>query len=301
MKYLFFLIFLESFFCCFGQTGKYYKDGHGGRVFLPLGDLSFADTIISFTPGRPSAIASASVKEASLNQPDFNGEASGFLTLGCKGSLVLKFTDNALVDVEGPDLFVFELGKYIEATELSVSKDGKLWKRVGVIKGGQAAVDISDSVETQEKYEYIRLVDQGSDCSGMWPGADIDAVATVGGGILIKLEAGVLFDVNKSVLKNKAKTTLDSIAQNILALDSFQIIVEGHTDSTGSVAGNDKLSHQRASAVANYLATALHVPLTSFRTFGYGSKYPVATNSNEKLRSLNRRVELVVIPFARKR
>ncbi|TNF73269.1 MAG: hypothetical protein EP299_08455 [Acidobacteria bacterium] len=60
------------------------------------------------------------------------------MTLGCGGTIVLRFEDNALVDLEGPDLHVFEIGPAVEPTSLAISPDGTTWTEVGKIAGGRA-------------------------------------------------------------------------------------------------------------------------------------------------------------------
>jgi hypothetical protein len=87
-------------------AGKSYPDGHGGTVFFPLGDLSFADEVVAFRSGNPSA---ANEKDRdprfSTGIPDYNeAKDVNYTTLGCGGVLTLHFVDNSLVDIDGPDL-----------------------------------------------------------------------------------------------------------------------------------------------------------------------------------------------------
>jgi OOP family OmpA-OmpF porin len=162
--------------------GKEYPDGHDGTVFFPLGDLSFADEVVSFEEGDPSSSDDYySQAEHTLGPPDYDETPDdSYTTLGCGGRLTLRFEDNALVDVEGPDLYVFEIGPDIEATDLSISKDGTEWINIGEISGGKAEVDISIFIKPGEKFYYVRLQDKKLYCSNRWPGADIDAVGAIG-------------------------------------------------------------------------------------------------------------------------
>ncbi len=57
------------------------------------------------------------------------------VTLGNGGSLTLGFSHEALVDVEGPDLFIFEIGPGVEAMMVDISVDGKTWISVGEAPG----------------------------------------------------------------------------------------------------------------------------------------------------------------------
>jgi OOP family OmpA-OmpF porin len=294
------LLILHSCFL-FSQSrvpeGKFYPDGHGGRVYLPLGDISFADEVIRFNHGNPRAIPLASDSSQALGVPNFDSiHVRGFVSLGCRGSLVLHFRDNALVNIPGPDLYVFEVGKFIEATELAISKDGKHWIDVGKIKGGKASVDIGDSVKPGEVFHYVRLTDLGDECHGQFPGADIDAVAAIGCARQISLKSAILFNFDKAVLKPEAINAFDQVLEEIKDSPGSRLIIEGHTDSLGSKGYNDHLSIQRALSVKNYFAGKLNSKDFTIEAFGYGAEYPVASNKTKEGQEQNRRVEIIIIP-----
>src|SRR6056297_4012098 len=171
-------------------TSRSYPDGHGGEVLFPMGDVSFADMVESYSDGDPSPIERAADPQAALGVPDFSGDDnSGYVTLGCAGELVLAFENNALVDVAGPDLYVFEIGPDTEPTALAVSPDGSDWTRVGRISGGKAEIDLAPYVAADAGFRYVKLVDLMSACgSGETPGADIDAVGAIGSAQRIALD-----------------------------------------------------------------------------------------------------------------
>lgn len=273
----------------------FYPDGHGDTVFLPLGDASFADIVVSFKKGNPPAVPASSNPKDAIGKPNFNGVREGFLTLGCGGELILKFEDNSLVNIEGPDLFVFEVGKYIESTELSISKDGKEWVKVGEIKGGKAAVDIAASTRPMESFSYVKLKDMETECTGLWPGADIDAVAAIGSGKKFTISSAVLFDFDEAVLKLGAKEELNKVLDYIKSMSKCELIIEGHTDNKGNDAYNQKLSESRAEEVKQYLLKAVQKEMT-IHASGYSFHVPVADNATDEGRKLNRRVEIIVIP-----
>ena len=174
------VMILITFLSIAQDQDKTYNDGHGKQVYLPYGKISFADEIVSFTKGNPAAIEQSSNPSTAIGIPNYDGVNSGFVSLGCGGELVLRFTDNALINIEGPDLYIFEVGKFIESTELSISKDGINWVQIGTITGAKAEVDIEPFTKKGDVFNYIKLVDLKTECRGMWPGADIDAVATIG-------------------------------------------------------------------------------------------------------------------------
>lgn len=296
MKYHFALIFFFGIHLCSLAQGKKYNDGHGGSIFLPLGDISFADEVIEFKRGDPDAITEACDSTLALHLPDFAGVAENFTSLGCGGSLTVRFTDNALVNIPGPDLFVFEVGKFIETTQLYVSKDGKQWINVGAISGGVTAVDIGDSVKAGEIFHYVKLVDLMTDCKGSWPGADIDAIAAIGSGKQISISNGVLYNINEYKILPGAKVELDSIAREIKLQKPSQVVVEGHTDNTGVESTNQSLSEKRAQAVKDYLLSRSAPMKINIRTVGYGSSLPLAPNDTKEGQNRNRRVSIILIP-----
>ncbi len=281
-----------------GEKGKRYPDGHGGTVTFPLGDISFADEVVAFKIGdpKPSEPKDRDPSNA-LGVPDYDaGRETGYVTLGCRGTLVLRFTDNALIDIEGPDLYVFEIGPAVEPTELAISEDGQTWVKVGRISGGKAEVDISSVAEPDQVFHYVRLTDLASDCSGRWPGADIDAVGAIGSAFQTTLSSAVLFDFDKATIKPDAAEVLKELVAELTQQDLRVLIIEGHTDAIGSEAYNQALSRRRAVAVRDFLYRAGLPGDIRVVIRAYGESRPVASNATEEGRARNRRVQIVAIP-----
>ena len=129
-------------------------------------------------------------------------------------------------------------------------------------------------------------------------GSGVDVTATDNGqAILVNLPNGVTFDVNSFTLKPEFRGTLDKIADNLKQYPNSLIDVYGHTDSTGSDAYNQTLSMNRASTVANYLATR-GVSAARIRSQGFGKTMPIADNTTEEGRAKNRRVEIKIVPIS---
>lgn len=282
-------------------TEKEYNDGHGGKIKLPLGDISFADKVVNFKIGNPAPITENSNANDAVGKPDFNEvRVTGFVSLGTAGELTLAFTDNALVNIDGPDLYVFEVGRYVEETFLYVSKNGKAWINVGKISGGNALIDIGDSTKPGDIFTYIKLVDVGSASKKgdkMWPGADIDAVAAIGSAKQLSLNSLYLFNTNESKIKAAAKKELDEIIDELNTNPNFNLVINGHTDSTGNKKLNQKLSEDRAEAIKNYFVTKSPQLKTKITTNGYADDFPVASNFTDEGREKNRRVEVFFIPI----
>lgn len=118
-------------------------------------------------------------------------------------------------------------------------------------------------------------------------------IERVGEGIKITFDSGIMFDVESSTLRSEAKTNLQKLAVILNKYEDTQIVIEGHTDSTGSDEHNMDLSIRRAQSVGSYLATNNVIP-TRFHVVGYGETQPVADNSTVEGRQKNRRVEIAI-------
>ncbi len=105
---------------------------------------------------------------------------------------------------------------------------------------------------------------------------------------------GINFDFDKYDIKPEAKAILDSGVEILKKHPEIKIVIEGHTDSIGSEAYNQKLSEKRAKAVYDYFVKKGISP-DRMKTVGYGETRPKADNSTEEGRAINRRVEIKVI------
>jgi outer membrane protein OmpA-like peptidoglycan-associated protein len=114
-------------------------------------------------------------------------------------------------------------------------------------------------------------------------------------GIRVRLDASVLFDLDKSVLKPAAKKSLDKLATVLAAYPNATVTINGHTSSEGTAEHNQKLSEARANSVKTALAKLVPKTITMAAN-GYGSTQPIADNKTEKTRAPNRRVEILVKP-----
>ena len=274
-----------------------YHDGHGGFVYMPTGKISFADVLVSYTEGDPKAPVNGGPPEIVLGESDYDIEnRKGFFTLGCGGTITVRFTDNALIDIDGPDLYIFEVGSEIENTQLDISKDGVTWINVGEISGGRAEVDIHDFVQPGEIFYYVKLTDLKMGCKGNWPGADIDAIAAIGSVVQVTLNSSFLFDIGSYTLKPAALSSIDSLAAQLNASSIKSIDIFGHTDNAGSDEMNQTLSKNRANAVKDYLVKKLKDKTITINTIGYGETQPIASNDTEEGKAANRRVSMIIHP-----
>lgn len=119
-------------------------------------------------------------------------------------------------------------------------------------------------------------------------------VERIGEGIKITFNSGLLFDVDKSELREASRENIASLAKVLQKYADTNILIEGHTDSTGSDEHNLELSRNRAGSVANYLGT-LSVQASRFSIQGYGEAQPLASNETVEGRQTNRRVDLAIM------
>jgi outer membrane protein OmpA-like peptidoglycan-associated protein len=118
-------------------------------------------------------------------------------------------------------------------------------------------------------------------------------VERVGEGIKITFDSGILFNVNSAELQPSAKTEISQLATTLKKYPDTNIVIEGHTDNTGSRELNQSLSERRAQSVANY-AAQMGVDRGRMTTSGYAFDQPVADNSTAAGRAQNRRVEIAI-------
>ncbi|WP_405399740.1 OmpA family protein [Maribacter sp. Asnod2-G09] len=276
------------------EAGETYVGHMKKAVYLPLGQLSFADQVVKANhPLLKTQEVNNVIGEPDVLQGFDIEDIIGIHSLGLGGSITIRFTDNALTDVNGPDLYIFEIGQ-IEPTNLEISKDGKEWIHVGKIDGGVAEVDISPFVEKGELFYYVHLTDLKME-SGL-PGADVDAIAAIGAAMRLNLDSKVLFETGKSNLKPEGLIALKELAENIAVLKKGNVIVEGHTDDVGSAETNQKLSLARAKSVSAELKKLIQSSSFRWKEKGFGESQPLVENDTEENRAKNRRVDVLILP-----
>jgi OmpA-OmpF porin, OOP family len=120
------------------------------------------------------------------------------------------------------------------------------------------------------------------------PAPTKSAVVTAEGTWIFK---GVQFETNSAELKTSSYPVLDEIVAGMKEQPDLRVEIQGHTDSRGSKALNDRLSQQRAESVMAYLVSK-GISRDRLSARGYGPDKPVASNDTVQGRAENRRVEL---------
>ncbi len=150
---------------------------------------------------------------------------------------------------------------------------------IGAAVGGAAGAIIGRQMD-----------EQAEDLSASIPGA---TVQRVGEGIVVTFESGLLYPFDSDQLLPEGRTNLNNLAESLREYPETEVLIIGHTDSTGSDSYNQGLSERRASSAANLLAT-YGIPRDRVRTMGRGETEPIADNATEWGQQQNRRVEVVI-------
>jgi outer membrane protein OmpA-like peptidoglycan-associated protein len=115
--------------------------------------------------------------------------------------------------------------------------------------------------------------------------------------LIIRLKT-MRFPVGQSVIMPDNYALLGKVQRAIRAFGEPDVIIGGHTDSTGPEPLNEHLSQQRAEAVRQYLVANGILPFDKIIAVGYGSMRPLSSNSTEKGRAMNRRIDVTISPSA---
>jgi outer membrane protein OmpA-like peptidoglycan-associated protein len=119
-------------------------------------------------------------------------------------------------------------------------------------------------------------------------------IQRIGEGIKITFDSGILFDIDKSDLREVSRTNLTALAKILNKYPDTNILIEGHTDDTGTDEYNMGLSKNRAQSVASQLAASA-VTSARFSIVGYGEAQPIVANDSNEGRQKNRRVDIAIM------
>jgi outer membrane protein OmpA-like peptidoglycan-associated protein len=111
--------------------------------------------------------------------------------------------------------------------------------------------------------------------------------------LLVHFESDVLFDIDSAAIDSSGRDTLEQVSAVLEEYPKTAVVIQGHTDSTGTDEHNQALSERRADSVLRYLE-GRGVDDDRMSATGYGETAPVASNASESGRRLNRRVDLML-------
>ena len=164
---------------------------------------------------------------------------------------------------------------------------GKTARIAGAVAGGALGGYVGYRMDQQIK----ELRDQTA-------GSGVDVTSVDGGdAILVNLPDGVTFSTGSAAISPGFQSLLDRVASSLTQYPNSLVDVYGYTDTVGSSSSNQRLSEQRAQAVANYLISR-GVSSARIRWMGFGeTNLKVATGDNVN-EPMNRRVEIKIIPVS---
>ncbi|MEN8007370.1 MAG: OmpA family protein [Candidatus Krumholzibacteriota bacterium] len=151
---------------------------------------------------------------------------------------------------------------------------------IGAAVGGAAGLFIG-------KY----MDDQAAEIERDIEGATVERI---GEGIKITFDSGILFETASAAVQADGRQNLINLAEVLNKYEDTDILIEGHTDATGSEDYNMTLSRNRAQSVATILEGA-HVLVPRFTIMGYGEAQPIGDNATDGGRRANRRVEIAIM------
>jgi outer membrane protein OmpA-like peptidoglycan-associated protein len=157
---------------------------------------------------------------------------------------------------------------------------------IGAAVGGAAGAIIGRSLEQQAQ-------DLAGDLASQLP--QDTQIEQFGDAVRLTFSSGVFFEFDSAAIRSDARASLDMLVTTLATYPGYVVHVVGHTDSRGSGEYNQRLSERRAQAAGDYLVTR-GIPRNSVHTSGAGMNQPVASNSTDAGRAMNRRVELTVAP-----
>jgi outer membrane protein OmpA-like peptidoglycan-associated protein len=165
---------------------------------------------------------------------------------------------------------------------------------IGAVVGGLAGGAIGHYMDKQKReFDQMLAESQGREQAAIMQGVQKEQDA-----LILTFKSDVLFDTNSSTIKQTAYSSgeIDRVAQILNRYPDTTLKVVGYTDSTGSEEHNQQLSELRANAVKNALVIK-GVNAARLMTMGMGESSPIADNSTEAGRQLNRRVNIVISPI----
>ena len=167
-----------------------------------------------------------------------------------------------------------------------VGGDGKgaaIGAAIGTAVGGGTGAIIGDQMDKKAK-ELAELEN-----------AQVETVVDINGlkAIKVTFDSGILFATNSATLSAESKEALKQFANGIADMPETNLTIYGHTDNTGTLEVNQKVSKNRAIAVEKYLKSC-GIASDRMTAEGLAYDFPVASNDTAEGRAQNRRVEVYI-------
>lgn len=175
-------------------------------------------------------------------------------------------------------------GALIGSTRADAGKGALIGAVGGALVGGL----VGNYMEQQRKDFELVLGDEIAR-------GDISVTKRANDSLVVGMTSSTTFDVDSDSIKPGFYSTMDKISGVVNKYGKTQLVIAGYTDDTGTAEYNLDLSRRRAAAVESYLLADSVAP-QRLSSIGYGEDDPIASNDSDYGRTLNRRVEITIIP-----
>jgi outer membrane protein OmpA-like peptidoglycan-associated protein len=170
----------------------------------------------------------------------------------------------------------------------SASADAGKGALIGAIGGAIIGGAVGNYMEQQRKDFERVLADEIAR-------GDISVTKNADNSLVVGMTSATTFDIDSATIKPGFYSTMDKISGVVNKYGKTQLVIAGYTDDTGTAEHNLDLSRRRAGSVESYLLADSVAP-QRLSSIGYGEDRPAMSNATEYGRTLNRRVEITIIP-----
>ncbi len=225
-------------------------------------------SIIGEDPKGSNAIVGKSLK---LSEDDVSGMLSGLK--------LTPFADNAqFYGLTGPKPYFNQL---FDSAFI-------IWRKKGVVSKAVDAKDYFDS-------RFVAALADQYKGQSVSEGFAFKDKPKVSDRAIVNKSLSIHFTTNSDEIMPGSYFTLDTLGDTMMAFGNTYLQIEGNTDARGSAAANKTLSQRRAESVKQYLVKNFNIPEQRFVAVGHGAEKPIAPNTTEDGRALNRRTDIKVV------
>jgi outer membrane protein OmpA-like peptidoglycan-associated protein len=189
----------------------------------------------------------------------------------------------------------------VEKTKAQRSEITSMKEEIAALEGRRREVQFEKERLAQEKEDTTERLEAERGFQQLFSevrrsfGPTEAEVYKQGNQLVIRLRA-IQFPVGKAVILPGNYSLLSKVQRAIRSFGEPDVVIEGHTDSTGSDELNERLSQDRADAVREYFVANGTLNYEEIMAIGYGSKRPLASNATEEGRAINRRIDVLITP-----
>lgn len=249
----------------------------GSTEMIPPMSLYSKESVVKAIEGLPAKASGPTfLQHALIKVKAMMAELKG-------KTAILVFTDGTYSEIEG------------SAPPLTLAQE--------IVKKYDTCIYAVSSATGKKEEQLIKAMSQLNECSMVIPFYELLGNPGYTTGALYKVIEktvaidvvdGILFDFNKSVLKDQYHAKLQKLGTFLETNTNVQLFLAGYTDGVGSEGYNLALSKERSESVRDYLLTHSKIDKNRVSLQWYGKADPIASNQTEEGRALNRRVSVIL-------